>query len=505
MNKNTFFRRHCLLGLAFSIFGFASAAQAVVFQAENYNAAYDTTAANLGGAYRAGEAVDIEATSDSGGGYNVGWIETGEWLAYNSLSIPTTGSYTIKMRVASPSGATASVDLNAGAIQFGNFAIPATGGWQSWTTVTKTVTINAGTYNLGVFAQTGGWNFNWIEVVSNGTTTTGAIATIYQHCNYGGWSAGLDAVGNYDLGLLMTKGFVNDDASSIKVAAGYEAVIYQDAGFVGTSIVVRGDNSCLSNFNDKASSVIIRKIATAPTWADEFDTINSGTWTFETGGGGWGNNEREYYTAGQNASIQYDAQAGSNVLVIEARKENPANYNCWYGRCEYTSARMVTNGKKTFTYGRIEARLKLPQTQGIWPAFWLLGNDIGSVGWPNCGEIDIMEHVGFEPTLTHGAMHGPGYSGNTPFAGTNNLNETVSNNYHIYAVEWNSTSVSYFVDGNKFYTVNKSQVQSYGNWVFDHPMFILLNVAVGGGWPGNPDGSSTFPQRMYVDYIRVYQ
>lgn len=483
----------------------ASSSQAVVFQAESYNAFNDTTAGNQGGAYRS-DNVDIEVTNDTSGGYDVGWIETGEWLVYNSLSIPTTGSYTIKMRVASPSGGTASVDLNAGAIVLGDFAIPATGGWQTWTTVSKTVTLNAGTYNLGVFAKSAGWNFNWIEVVANtGGSTTGSVATVYQHCNYGGWSAGVDAAGSYDLGALQAKGFVNDDASSIKVAAGYEAVLYQNAGFSGTSVVVRGETACLSNFNDQASSILIRKIAAAPTWSDEFDSINTGTWSFETGGGGYGNSEREYYTNGQNASIQYDGAAGSNVLVIEARKENPANYNCWYGRCEYTSARMVTSGKKTFTYGRIEARMKLPQTQGIWPAFWLLGNDIGSVGWPQCGEIDIMEHVGFEPVTTHGAIHGPGYSGNTPFIGANYLNESVSNNYHVYAVEWNSTSVKFFVDGTNFYTVNKSQVQTYGNWVYDHPMFILLNVAVGGQWPGSPDGTSTFPQRMYVDYIRVYQ
>ena len=390
-------------------------ARAVVYQAESFSAASDTTTGNSGGACtnNANVNVDIEATSDSGGGCNVGWIAQGEWLAFNGLNVPSTGSYTIRLRVASPSGATASVDLNAGSIQLGNFTIPATGGWQNWTTVSRTVTLNAGTYNLGVFAQTAGWNFNWIEVVPAG---------------------GLNLV-----------------------------------------------------------------------WSDEFNSINTGTWNHETGGGGWGNNEREYYTAGNNASVQFDAQANSNVLVLEARRDNPANYNCWYGRCEYTSARMNSSGKRTFTYGRIEARLKLPQTQGIWPAFWLLGNDIGTVGWPACGELDIMEHVGFEPAITHGAMHGPNYSGNTPFAGTNYLNENVNANYHVYAIEWNSTSVRWLVDGVQFYSVTKSQVQGYGNWVFDHPMFVLLNVAVGGNWPGNPDGGSVFPQRMYVDYIRVYQ
>jgi hypothetical protein len=405
-----------LLACSAALFLFSASAHAVIYQAESFNSANDTTTGNSGGACtnNANVNVDIQTTTDSGGGCNVGWIAQGEWLAFSGLNVPTTGSYIIRLRVASPSGATASVDLNSGTIQLGNFAIPATGGWQNWTTVSRTVTLNAGNYSLGVYAQTAGWNFNWIEVVP---------------------SSG------------------------------------------GPSLV----------------------------WSDDFNSINTGTWNHETGGGGWGNNEREYYTAGQNASIQFDAQANSNVLVLEARRDNPANYNCWYGRCEYTSSRMNTSGKRTFQYGRIEARLKLPQTQGIWPAFWMLGNDIGSVGWPACGELDIMEHVGFEPTITHGAMHGPNYSGNTPFAGTNYLNEQVNANYHVYAIEWNSTSVRWFVDGVQFYSVTKSQVQGYGNWVFDHPMFLILNVAVGGNWPGSPNGSSVFPQRMYVDYIRVYQ
>jgi beta-glucanase (GH16 family) len=392
----------------------SASAHAVVFQAENYNAYSDTTPGNTGGVYRS-DSVDIEATQDTGGGYDVGWIAASEWLTYNNLVIPSTGSYTIKMRVASPSGATASVDLNGGSIQLGNFAIPATGGWQTWTTVTRTVTLNAGTYNLGVFAQTAGWNFNWIEVAANGTATKSLV------------------------------------------------------------------------------------------WSDEFDSINAANWTNDTGGGGYGNNEREFYTAGQNLSIQYDAQAGSNVAVFEARRENPANYNCWYGRCEYTSARMSSSGKKTFKYGRIEARMKLPQTAGIWPAFWMLGSNIGSVGWPTCGEIDIMEHIGSEAATVHGSMHGPNYFGNTPFTGPYYFSEAINANYHVFAVEWDTNSVSYFVDNTKYYTVTKTQVQTYGNWVFDQPMFILFNLAVGGTWPGNPDGTSTFPQRMLIDYVRVYQ
>lgn len=247
----------CLLIAAFSF-----PAQAVVYQAENYNNFFDTTAGNSGGAYRS-DAVDIEATSDSGGGYNVGWIDATEWLVYSGLSIPTSGSYTIRMRVASPSGATASVDLNGGSIQLGDFAIPSTGGWQNWTTVTRTVNINAGTYNLGVFAKTSGWNFNWIEVVSNGGGTTGLV-TVYEHCDYGGWSAGFNT-GSFDGNVMTSMGARNDAISSVRVAAGYEVVLFEHWDYSGASVVVSGDTSCLTvnGFNDKASSLIVRQKTTS--------------------------------------------------------------------------------------------------------------------------------------------------------------------------------------------------------------------------------------------------
>jgi len=239
-------------------------------------------------------------------------------------------------------------------------------------------------------------------------------------------------------------------------------------------------------------------------WSDEFDTISSANWNHEVGGHGFGNDELEYYTAGQNVSVQFDSQAGSNVAVLEARSGGAGN-SCWYGACQYTSSRMNTAGKRSFRWGRIEARMKLPQTQGIWPAFWMLGSSFPGTPWPASGEIDIMEHVGFEPEITHGAVHGPNYSGATPFSGTHYLNEIVSANYHVYAVEWDTNNIHWYVDGTRFYSLSRSQVQSYGNWVFDQPFFIILNLAVGGRWPGNPNGSSTFPQRLFVDYVRVYQ
>ena len=258
MKSLTLFKRCVLTLIGCSAFAILSAgAQAVVYQAEDYTAYNDTTPGNTGGAYRS-DGVDIEATSDNNGSYNVGWIEAAEWLVYPSLSIPSSGNYTIKMRVASLSGGTASVDLNGGAIQLGNFNIGATGGWQNWTTISKTVHINAGNYSLGVFAQTGGWNFNWIEVVSAGGGGGTGIVTLYEHCNYGGWSVGVNA-GSHNLGALMSHGYVNDQASSLRVAPGYEAVLYEHDNFGGASVVVGSDSGCFSAFwNDQMSSMVVR-------------------------------------------------------------------------------------------------------------------------------------------------------------------------------------------------------------------------------------------------------
>lgn len=237
-------------------------------------------------------------------------------------------------------------------------------------------------------------------------------------------------------------------------------------------------------------------------WSDEFNgtSLNTSNWTSEVNGSGMGNNELEYYTNGQNLSFE------NGALVITARQENPANYQCWYGTCTYTSGRINTQGKREFTYGRFEARIRVPYGQGIWPAFWMLGNNIGSVGWPNCGEIDIMENIGREPNIVHGTVHGPGYSGANGIGGPYTLpSGNFSDAYHVFAVEWESNVMRWYVDGNLYFTLNRSTVESRGQWVFDHPNFIILNLAVGGAWPGNPDGTTVFPQRMYIDYVRVYQ
>ncbi len=487
-----------LLSLSYS-------SNAMVIQAEDYNAFYDTTPGNSGGAYR-GDSVDIEASA--GGGFNVGWIDSSEWLAYNNINFPTSGSYKIKLRVSSPSaGGSISVDLNGGAIVLGTANVPNTGGWQNWQTVSFDANVDAGTYNLGLYMPAGGFNLNWVEIVANGGGGGGGgVASFYQHCNYGGWAASLGE-GSYNLSSLYAHGFVNDDASSMQVAPGYEAVLYQHDNFTGSSIVKTGNDGCLVNegFNDYVSSIVIRRQGggsgggSGATWSDEFDSINLNTWTFETGGGGWGNSELQYYTNGNNASIQYDSSAGSNVLVIEARQEG--GNNCWYGSCQYTSTRMISKGKKKFGYGRVEARIKTTQTQGGWPAFWMLGSNFDAVGWPACGEIDIMEHVNNEAQI-HGTIHWQDHNGlYASYTGPTNTNAT---GWHVYAVERDANEIRWYLDGNVYHIASIAGGAN-GTSEFHNDFFLLLNFAVGGNWPGNPDGSSSFPQKMSVDYIRYYQ
>ena len=244
------------------------------------------------------------------------------------------------------------------------------------------------------------------------------------------------------------------------------------------------------------------------TWQDEFDgaagaPVDSAKWTAEIGGGGWGNQEREYYTPGTaNAALD-----GEGHLVVTARAAGAgASLTCWYGPCGYTSARIVTRGHFTQAYGRFEARIQIPRGQGMWPAFWLLGNDIGTVGWPGCGEIDVMENIGKEPGVVHGTLHGPGYSGSGGLTAPDTLpGGAFADAFHVFAVEWQPDTVRWYVDGQLYHQVTAADLPAGAKWVFDHPFFVLLNLAVGGSWPGDPDASTSFPQRMLVDYVRVYR
>jgi beta-glucanase (GH16 family) len=233
-------------------------------------------------------------------------------------------------------------------------------------------------------------------------------------------------------------------------------------------------------------------------WSDEFNGAagaapDSTKWTYDLGASGWGNHELESYTdSPENSFLD-----GKGHLVIRALRTADG---------KYTSARLKTQGKFSTQYGKIEARIKLPRGQGIWPAFWMLGADIDSVGWPACGEIDVMENIGREPQINHGSLHGPNY----PSAGITARYELSNRHplykaFHRFAVEWSPDRIEFFVDGVLYETATAASLPAGANWVFNRPFFFLLNVAVGGDWPGNPDGTTVFPQKMLVDYVRVWK
>ncbi|MBZ5516712.1 MAG: glycoside hydrolase family 16 protein [Acidobacteriia bacterium] len=240
-------------------------------------------------------------------------------------------------------------------------------------------------------------------------------------------------------------------------------------------------------------------------WSDEFDATNGSLpdptkWTFDIGGGGWGNSELETYTGRpENAYLQ------DGLLVIQVRKESYTGPDKITRG--YTSARLKTQGLYQWTHGRVEARMKLPYGQGLWPAFWMLGSDFGQIGSPACGEIDIMENIGREPSIVHGTIHGPGYSGDDGITSSYALpgGQRFADDFHVFAIEWEAKFIRFYVDGKLYATRRPSDLPSGANWVFNKPFFIILNVAVGGEWPGDPDSTTIFPQTMLVDYVRVYQ
>lgn len=273
---------------------------------------------------------------------------------------------------------------------------------------------------------------------------------------------------------------------------------------VGATYAFSGSGGTVSRGNSMSDAAYPRNGTWMLTWSDEFNGANGSSpnpanWVLETGGGGWGNHELQTHTNRlENAQIQ------NGDLVITARRETFTGTDGITR--DYTSARLKTAGKFSQKYGKFEARIKVPFGQGIWPAFWLLGANIGSVGWPVCGEIDIMENIGREPSVVHGSMHGPGASAGRAMTAIYTLpNGTkFSDEYHSFTVEWEPNIVQFYVDGHLYSTKTSADLPAGATWVYDHPFFILLNMAVGGAWPGSPDGTTTLPQRMLVDYVRVY-
>lgn len=246
-------------------------------------------------------------------------------------------------------------------------------------------------------------------------------------------------------------------------------------------------------------------------WQDEFDTDGSpdpANWGYEIGTGinGWGNNELQYYTdRTENATVQ------NGILIITAKEEQ-------FGGASYTSARLLTRDKIEQAYGRFEARIKVPAGSGVWPAFWMLGADCDEVGWPQCGEIDIMEYRRQEPTSVSGSIHGPGYSGETNPQGQITKSYDLENDrfdasFHVFGIEWGPDYINYYVDDVLYNQITPADLKitpddgsgELAEWVFNKPFYIILNLAIGGAFPGPPNAEEVFPQRMLVDYVRVYK
>ncbi|MEL7145244.1 MAG: glycoside hydrolase family 16 protein [Bacteroidota bacterium] len=231
--------------------------------------------------------------------------------------------------------------------------------------------------------------------------------------------------------------------------------------------------------------------------SDEFDVDgapNDALWSYDIGTGvnGWGNNELQYYTSRPENVIVNNGQ-----MLITARQEN-------FEGSGYTSARLVTKGKFEQRYGRFEARMRLPFGQGMWPAFWMLGADIDSNPWPGAGEIDIMEYRGQNPTIVLGSVHGPGYSAGEAITKSYTLqNDRFDTGFHIFGIEWGPDYINYYVDDVLYNQITPADVT--GEWVFDKPFYLLINLAVGGSFVGSPNGETVFPQTMVIDYVRVYQ
>lgn len=230
------------------------------------------------------------------------------------------------------------------------------------------------------------------------------------------------------------------------------------------------------------------------TWFEEFNNpqINTDIWNFDQGNTGWGNNEWQNYTnSSSNAFIE------NGMLIIQA------NYNGnGLANGNFTSARLQTKGTFEFKYGKIEARIMLPKGQGIWPAFWMLGSSFPEEAWPDCGEIDIMENLGKDPSKIYGTIHGPGYSGMSAKSGSSDI---TPDEFHVYSVLWEPNTITWYIDGSQYFQYSQKRMMFWERWRHDQPYFLLLNLAVGGNWPGYPDSSTVFPQKMRVDWIRLYQ
>ncbi len=484
--------------------------------------------------------VGTEACSE--GGLNVGSVQTGDSVTYH-VNVLESGTYLVEYRVASATGG--QITLKKGNIVLGQVAVPVTGQWQDWATVSHQVNLPAGIQDLTLFVSQGAYNINWLRFskFNQNQNIPGTIqAAEYSNASGvitepsqdgGGLSVGTFSTNDwveYNVNIDSTGSYFVEFRVAADVGFGGKFAVQIDGNTVETLDIKnptlgwynwknvgafidlpQGQHTlritATESYNGPANDTInlhwmkFSKRKTA--WSDDFYFSSKGfnvsgkpvtsRWNYDIHTPGWVNNELQNYTDRvENAHVE------NGLLTIEAKQD-------WFAGYQYSSARIKTKG--SWINGRMEIRAKLPGGNGAWPAIWLLAaneSGYGSYGgWPAIGEIDIMEHVGFEPNTTHGSAHNQ-----TNYAGTAltaSFPVDCETNFHTYAVEWFEDRVDYFVDDVKYFTVYNAYT-GWQAWPYDKPFYLILNVAVGGTWGGQQGiDNSAFPMKMEVDYVRVYQ
>jgi beta-glucanase (GH16 family) len=459
---------------------------------------YPTTGGNPNGYGR--------MNNSSGWGIWVGGATTP--LALGDYGLVAGGTYTFVMDmknfVGTGIGKLKIESWNAGGMISDSGEMSASGQSSSWATYTFTTTLATNATGIKVVPVAGAGaqiGFDNIGVV---IPTTGLTVSITSPANNAVVQSNftINATATVSPGTVTNVAFYDGAVLLANDATSPFSYSYNGATLGAHSLTAVARSSAGISVTSSVVNITVTNPPTIPgwqlVWADEFTQANgtspsSVNWNYDigTGSGGWGNNELQYYTSRTN-----NVRIENDQLVIEAKAES-------YMGSSYTSARLKTQGKWSWTYGRMEARIKVPRTQGIWPAFWMLGTNIPSVGWPQCGEIDIMEHIGAEPKKVYGTIHGPGYSGGGGVGGSYTFVPDVADDFRVFAVEWETNVIRWYVDGINYFTATPANIGG-NTWVFNQPQFFLLNVAVGGNWPGNPDGTTILPQKMLVDYVRVY-
>ncbi|HMX41696.1 MAG TPA: family 16 glycosylhydrolase, partial [Saprospiraceae bacterium] len=361
--------------------------------------------------------------------------------------------------------------------------------------------------NLTQFGQTTGDSAGSISVKVSLSAASATNVLVNYATLDGTAKSGLDYVGKADGELVFAAG---ETEKTISLPLIGDAVKENDETFQvlllnPVNATLSRDKATVTIQNDDSDNpLLIPKTGyTTPeayagktlVWRDEFsaNTLDASAWTHELGAGGWGNEELQYY----RPENTYFSEGN---LIIEARREN-------FGGSAYTSSRLISKGKKEFTYGRIDIRAALPEGQGIWPALWMLGSNIGTANWPACGEIDIMELVGNQPNRVHGTIHyGANTSQHQKVGGSKALAGTAkfSDEFHVFSLIWEENKIVWLVDDVQFFQATPASIAPNA-YPFNQPFFFIFNVAVGGIWPGSPDATTNFPQRMIVDYVRVFQ